>query len=83
MYSTGNGKTLWLSYGRVQFFKIIEMEKLIIGLISIIRSKVTGKPLYKCPNCKTKNFFSEPYSHNLGIGNIAGFCKNCDHPIWD
>lgn len=58
------------------------MKRKIFELISIIIARLTGKDLYECCNCKTKNVILTPYKENTGLGSVAGFCKNCGHPIW-
>lgn len=42
---------------------------------------IVGKMLrykrYTCPNCKKVNYFKDN-------GELtAGYCKSCDHPIWN
>jgi ribosomal protein L37AE/L43A len=38
-----------------------------------------GYDKYECPNCKRINYL---HPRNLD-GIVAGYCRKCDHPIWN
>lgn len=49
------------------------MKRLILNVLG----RILGYRRYVCPNCKKVNYLKD--SGEL----TAGYCRNCEHPIWN
>ena len=49
------------------------MERILLNIIG----RICGYKRYVCPNCKKVNYIKDNGKFTVG------YCKNCDHPIWN